>query len=73
MIESVKATEDLFAPISGQIIEINTPLEDAPEVVNEDCYGDGWLIRISIKDRSELNDLMTAQAYTEFVEELQDK
>lgn len=72
VIESVKATEDLYSPISGQVIEINTPLQDAPEVVNEDCYGDGWLIRIAIKDPAELNDLLNAQAYTEFVEEQQD-
>jgi len=72
VVESVKATEDLFAPLSGQVIEINTPLQDAPEVVNEDCYGDGWLIRIALKDPSELNELLSAQAYTEFVEEQQE-
>jgi glycine cleavage system H protein len=72
VIESVKATADLYAPVSGQVIEINTPLEDAPEVVNEDSYGDGWLVRVLLKDKAELEELMNAQAYAEFVEEQQE-
>jgi glycine cleavage system H protein len=72
VIESVKATADLYAPVSGQVIEINGPLEDAPEVVNEDCYGDGWLVRVLLKDKAELEELMNAQAYAEFVEEQQE-
>ena len=72
VIESVKATADLYAPVSGQVIEINTPLEDSPEVVNEDCYSDGWLVRVLLKDKAELEELMTPQAYAEFVEEQQE-
>jgi len=69
VIESVKATADLYSPISGEVVEINTPLEDAPEAINEDPYNDGWLVRVELKDPSELEDLMDAREYQEFVEE----
>jgi glycine cleavage system H protein len=69
VIESVKATEDIYAPVSGRVLETNDPLEDSPEVINEDCYGDGWLIRVELFDPGELDDLMDPQAYQEFVKE----
>jgi len=69
VIESVKATADLYAPVSGKVIETNTPLEDTPEVLNEDPYGDGWLVRIALRDPSDMDDLMDAEEYQNFVKE----
>ncbi|HUT55939.1 MAG TPA: glycine cleavage system protein GcvH [bacterium] len=69
VVESVKATADLYAPLSGKVVETNEPLEDAPEVMNEDPYGDGWMLRLALADASELDELMDANAYHEFVEE----
>jgi len=69
VIESVKATEDIYAPVSGRVLEINVPLEDSPEVINEDCYGDGWLIRVELFEPGELDELMDSEAYQEFVKE----
>lgn len=63
VVESVKATSDIFAPISGDIEEINETLEDAPEVVNESPYDKGWLLKISVADDTELDDLLDAKAY----------
>ncbi len=71
-IESVKAVADLFAPVSGEIIEVNPDLEDHPELVNEDCYGDGWMVVIAPDDPSELDDLMDAAAYAKHVEARED-
>ncbi len=68
VVESVKATEDLYSPVSGRILEINTPLDDTPEMVNEDPYGDGWLIRLEMADPAELEDLMSAEQYRAYVE-----
>ena len=68
VIESVKAAFDLYAPVSGEVIEINEELEDAPELVNEAPYGDGWMVRIRISDLSELGGLMSASEYQEMVE-----
>jgi glycine cleavage system H protein len=67
-IESVKAVSDLFAPVSGEVIEINEALTDRPELVNNDVYGDGWLIKIRMTDQTELDDLMSAEEYEEFLE-----
>jgi glycine cleavage system H protein len=72
VVESVKATADLYAPLSGEVIEINSPLEDSPEVMNEDPYGDGWMVRMVVSDFSELDDLLDAGEYREFVEEEQE-
>ncbi len=72
VLESVKATADLYAPVSGKVVEINTPLEDSPEVINEDAYGDGWMVRVVLSDTSELNDLMNVEEYSRFVEEEQE-
>jgi len=66
-IEAVKTVSDLFMPISGEVQEVNPDLESNPEVVNEDPYGKGYLIKMSIADASELDDLMDAAAYKELV------
>jgi glycine cleavage system H protein len=62
-VESVKAVSDLIAPLSGEVIEINQKVVDAPETVNEDPYGDGWLIKIRLSDITEPDSLMDAEAY----------
>ena len=67
VIESVKAVSDLYAPISGEIVEVNGDLSERPEVVNEDCYGDGWMIAIVPEDDAELGALLDADAYAEHV------
>ncbi|MDC1395403.1 glycine cleavage system protein H, partial [Bacteroidia bacterium] len=64
-IEAVKTVSDLFMPLSGEIVEINTELEDAPESVNESPYENGWMIKIKMSDTSELDGLMDAAAYQE--------
>ncbi len=68
VIESVKAAFDLYAPVSGEVIEINEELEDAPELVNEAPYGDGWMVKIRISDLGELEGLMSASEYQAMVE-----
>ena len=62
-VEAVKAASDTYMPVSGEIVEINEELEDAPELVNQDCYAAGWIIKIKISDKSELETLMNADAY----------
>lgn len=66
-IEAVKTVADLFAPISGKVVEVNQGLNNAPEQVNQDCYGEGWLIKIEIANPSELNNLLTVDAYKALV------
>ena len=68
VIESVKAAFDLYAPVSGEVIEINEELEDAPELVNQAPYGDGWMVRIRVTDLDELEGLMSASEYQVMVE-----
>jgi glycine cleavage system H protein len=67
-VESTKSVSDIYAPVSGTIVEVNTALEDAPEKLNEDPYGDGWLCVIELADASELDALMDAAAYTALIE-----
>jgi|TARA_B100000787_G_C16048444_1_gene230141 glycine cleavage system H protein len=62
-VEAVKTVSDLFMPLSGEIIEFNEELEDAPELVNSDPYEKGWMIKIEISDSSQINDLLDAEAY----------
>ena len=62
-IEAVKTVSDLFMPVSGKVLEVNSKLEDTPEIVNQDPYGDGWLIRIKIENKDELDDLLSADDY----------
>jgi glycine cleavage system H protein len=69
VVESVKAAADVMTPISGEIVAVNDDLEDTPEVINEDAYGEGWIIRIKPSDTSEMDDLMDAKAYEAYCEE----
>jgi len=69
VIESVKAASDLIAPVSGIIIEVNSRLEDEPELVTEDSMGEGWFIKVKLSNTSELDDLMDESAYNSFTEE----
>jgi glycine cleavage system H protein len=62
-VESVKAVSDLISPLSGEVLEVNAKVVDAPETVNEDPYGDGWLVRIRVSDPGETDALMDAEAY----------
>lgn len=66
-VESVKAVSEVYIPISGEIVEINEALEDAPELVNEDCYKGGWVIRVKQEDPSQLDDLMDKAAYLDML------
>ena len=66
-IEAVKTVSDLCMPVTGEILEVNTALEDAPELVNNDPYGEGWMIKIAVKDAAELDGLMDAEAYAAFI------
>jgi glycine cleavage system H protein len=69
-VESVKAVSDLITPLSGEVLEVNQRVVDAPETVNEDPYGAGWLIRIRLTDLSELGDLLDAEEYRALLAEL---
>jgi len=68
-VEAVKTVSSLFSPMAGTIIELNTELETRPEAVNEDPYGDGWMIKIEVADVAEFNALLTSDAYKDFVGE----
>lgn len=67
VVESVKAASDIYAPVSGEVVEVNTVLEDEPETVNNSPYGDGWFYKLHISDPSELDDLLDADGYREVV------
>ncbi len=62
-IEAVKAVSDLFAPVSGEVVEINEMLSNKPETINKDPYGDGWIIKVKLSDAAELENLLSADAY----------
>ncbi len=66
-IEAVKAVADLFSPVGGEVVEINEILEDTPETVNKDPYGEGWMVKIKMNNPAELDELMDAAAYTEHI------
>lgn len=72
VVESVKAASDIYAPVDGEIAEINEELADSPERVNEDAFGQGWLFKISIENESALDDLLDADAYKAMVEDEED-
>jgi glycine cleavage system H protein len=72
VIESVKAVSDVYSPLSGEVIEINEQLMESPELVNEDPHGKGWIVRIKIKDESEVEKLMSASEYEKFLEGLEE-
>ena len=66
-VEAVKTVSDLFMPVNGKVTEYNTRLEDEPELINTDPYGDGWIIKVVISDLNELNDLLNAEEYKELI------
>jgi glycine cleavage system H protein len=63
-IEAVKTVSDMFMPVSGEVLEVNPALEETPDVVNKDPYGNGWIVKIKITNPSEVNDLLSAEKYT---------
>ena len=65
VVESVKAVSDLYAPVSGRVLEVNEALRDAPELVNGDAFGDGWMLRVELADDDELDQLMDSASYAE--------
>lgn len=67
-VEAVKAVSDLFMPVSGEVIAINPLLEDKPELINEDPYGEGWMIRIQLNNPTEVDGLLSAEAYTALIQ-----
>jgi glycine cleavage system H protein len=69
VIESVKAASDAYAPVSGEVIEANGALEDSPELVNTDPYGEGWLFRVQLSDPAELDGLLSAESYAELLDD----
>jgi glycine cleavage system H protein len=69
IVESVKAASDLYAPVSGEVTAVNEELESAPELVNQDPYGQGWMIRLDPADPDEFEDLMSGEEYEAFVQE----
>ncbi len=70
VIESVKAVSDIYSPVSGEVVAVNEGLNDAPEQVNEDPHGQGWIIRLKVKDAAELEKLMSVDEYEKFLEGL---
>jgi glycine cleavage system H protein len=66
-IEAVKTVSDMFMPVGGEVLEVNPALEDAPDLVNKDPFGEGWMIKISVGDPSELDDLLSAEQYKELL------
>lgn len=62
-IEAVKTVSDLYMPVNGEVLEVNSKLEDTPEIINQDPYGDGWLIKVKLEDVGEIDGLMDAKAY----------
>jgi len=72
VVESVKAVSDIYSPVSGEVVAVNTELNDSPELMNEDPHGKGWMIQIKIRDASELQKLMTVEEYEKFLEGLEE-
>ena len=68
-VEFVKAVSDVFAPVSGAVVEINDTLPENPETINDDPYGDGWMIKVEMTDMDDLKDLMNAEEYAEYIEQ----
>ena len=67
--ESVKAASDIYAPVSGKVVEVNEELEDTPELLNSDAFGDGWLVKIKMDDAGELENLLDAEGYKNSIDE----
>ena len=72
VVESVKAVSDLYAPVSGTVLERNEDILESPEGLNEDSYDDGWMIKLELRDEGELTKLLSASAYRSFLEELEE-
>lgn len=72
VVESTKAVSELFAPISGKVIEVNDPLLDSPQTINEDPYEEGWMVQVELSDPKELEGLLSAEAYEKFLDESQE-
>ena len=72
-IESTKATSPVISPVSGSVVEVNEDLGDSPEIINEDPYGNGWIVVIAMNDPSEVNDLMNRDEYEKFLKEEEDR
>jgi glycine cleavage system H protein len=68
-VESVKASSEIFSPVSGKVVEINEPLFDTPEILNDDPYDEGWMIRIEMSHPDEIADLLDAEAYKSYLDE----
>lgn len=64
-VEAVKTVSDLFMPLSGEVLEVNPKIDDEPELVNSDPYGDGWIIKVKVLDKSQFDDLLSAEEYKE--------
>lgn len=69
VVESVKAASDIYAPVTGTVVEVNAALSDKPETINEDAYGDGWIFVLEVEEPEQLNDLLDPDAYAELLEE----
>ncbi|MCC4614591.1 glycine cleavage system protein GcvH [Xanthomonas campestris pv. asclepiadis] len=69
VVESVKAASDVYSPVSGTVVEVNSALTDKPETINEDAYGDGWIFVVELDDKEELNDLLSPDEYAELLED----
>ncbi|MCE9624766.1 MAG: glycine cleavage system protein GcvH [Deltaproteobacteria bacterium] len=69
VVESTKSVSDLYVPLTGSVIETNDPLLDSPEIINEDPYGEGWMIRLKLKNLQEVKELLDAKAYQKLIEE----
>jgi len=70
VVESSKSASDVFSPVTGKVTQVNSELASKPELVNKDCYGDGWLCKLQITNRKSLGDLMDAKSYEEYLETL---
>ncbi len=68
-IESVKSVSDVYSPVNGEVVETNSEAVEAPEIINEDCYGKGWLIKVKLADHSGVEELMDAEAYEKHISE----
>ncbi|MFB3924827.1 MAG: glycine cleavage system protein GcvH [Syntrophales bacterium] len=71
VVESVKSVSDVYSPVSGEVVDINRILEEKPEILNQDAFGEGWICRIKMDDPTELDTLMSAAEYTEFIKGLE--
>jgi glycine cleavage system H protein len=69
VVESVKSVSDVYAPVSGEVLEVNKVLEDHPELVNQDAFGEGWMVKLKMDNPAELGNLMDAAGYTEMIKE----